>query len=172
MPQRYFTVDRSKRLTEDQTIHLIKYDDIEPPELQAHVDSLFPDGVTFHGESYILQGRRPAKGVSEVIELLFEYVRRSLFSSCPSRFQSVFAFDHVAQALDFRNQYGGSDSLIWEIECEARFKADMQLLTLQGSLLVLSYNAHRYWRGESSGNEPVWEYLLIPPVKVIRKIEP
>jgi len=168
---RYFTVDRNRNLEEDQIINLVKYSDINPPELQVHIDSLFPDGVTSHGERYMLKGQTPAKGVNEVIELLFDYVRKSHFPSRPSRFQSVFAFENIDQAVSFGNEYGTSDSLIWEVESDVAFKADMRLLTLQGSLLGLSYNAHRYWSGISSGNNPVWEYLMVPPVRVLRRMD-
>lgn len=165
-----YTVDRNGTLEEDQIINLVKYSDVKPSELQVHIDSLFPDGVTSHGEHYMLKGKTPAEGTNEFIELLFEYVRRSYFPSCPSRFQSVFAFENTDQAFIFINKYGKSDSLIWEVESDITFKADMRLLTLQGSLLSLSYNAHRYWNGISSENNPVWEYLLVPPVRVIRRI--
>jgi len=168
--RRYYHVDRNRTLKEGQIINLVKYNDVNPPELQDHVDFLFPEGVTSHGELYMLRGETPAKGVSPVIELLFEYVRRTHFPSCPSRFQSVFAFENITQAENFKNKYGTSGSLIWEVESDVTFKTDMSLLTLQGSLLVVSYNAHRYWKGISSGNNPVWEYLLSPPVKVIRRI--
>ena len=168
--RRYYHIDRNRTLKERQIINLVKYNDVEPSELQDHVDFLFPEGVTGHGELDMLRDQTSAKGIDPVIELLFEYVRRSLFPSCPSRFQSVFAFENVAQAVNFKNRYGRKDSLIWEVESDVAFKADMSLLTLQGSLLRVSYNAHRYWRGISSGNNPVWEYLLSPPVKVIRRI--
>ncbi len=167
----YFTVDRNRALKEGQIINLVKYSDVEPSELQVHVDSLFPDGVTNHGECYMLRGQTSAMGVNEVIELLVEYVRRSHFPSCPSRFQSIFAFQNIDQAMNFSKEYGISDSLIWKVESDVAFKADMHLLTLQGSLLVLSYNAHRYWKGLSSGNNPVWEYLMVPPVRVIHRID-
>ena len=168
---RYFTVDRNRTLEEGKIINLVKYSDVEPHELQVHVDFLFLNGVTSHGERYMVRGQAPAKGVNEVIELLFEYVRRSHFPSRPSRFQSVFAFESIEQTKSFRNEYGTSDSLIWEVESDIAFKTDMRLLTLQGSLLILSYNAHQYWSGMSSGNNPVWEYLLVPPVRVIRRID-
>ncbi len=168
---RCFTVDRNKTLEEEQIINLVKYTDVNPLELQVHIDSLFPDGVTSHGECYILRGQTPAKGVNEVIELLFEYVRKSYFPSRPSRFQSFFASENIDQAVNFRNKHRTSDSLIWEVESNVAFKADMRLLTLQGSLLKLSYNAHLYWKGIPGESNPVWEYLMVPPVKIIRKID-
>jgi len=168
---RFLTVDRNRTLKENQIITLVKYSDVKPPELQIHIDYLFPGGVSYHGESYMLSGKRLATGVSEGIELLFEYVRKSYFSNCPSRFQSFFGMENIDQAVSFRSKYGTADSVIWEVESDVAFKADMRLLTLQGSLLILSYNAHRYWGGISSGDNPVWEYLMVPPVKVIRKID-
>jgi len=167
----YFTIDRNKTLEKGQIINLVKYSDVKPSELQTHVDSLFPDGVTNHGERYMLKGQALAKGKNEVIELLFEYVRRSHFPSRPSRFQSIFAFENVEQAVNFRNEYGTSDSLIWEVQSDVVFKADIRLLTLRDSLLVLSYNAHQYWSGISYEDNPVWEYLMVPPVKVISRID-
>ena len=167
---RYFTVDREMSLRPNLLIKLVKYSDVKPQELQKHVNALFPQGVTSHGERYLLRGKTSAKGVSATIELLFEYVRRSLFPSHPSRFQSFFAYSTLKDAEAFKNQYGKPNSLIWEVEADNEFKADMRLLTLKGSLLVLSYNAHRYWSGLPSGDEPCWEFLLVPPVIVIRQI--
>lgn len=48
------TVDRKRGLVEDQVIGLVRYSDLDPPELQAHMDELFPDGVSFHGDFYFL----------------------------------------------------------------------------------------------------------------------
>ena len=114
--RRYYHVDRNRTLKEGQIINLVKYNDVNLRELQDHVDFLFPEGVTSHGERYMLKGETPAIGVSPVIELLFEYVRRTHFPSCPSRFQSVFAFETIAQAVNFKTKYGTSGSLIWEGE--------------------------------------------------------
>jgi len=169
---RYFTVDRNKSLKPNLLIDLVKYNDVTPRELQKHINHLFPQGVTSHGEFYLLRGKTPATRVSPIIELLFEYVRRSQFPSRPSRFQSFFAFSTLEDAEAFKKhpQYGKPNSLIWEVEADNAFKADMALLTLGGSLLIVSYNTHRYWSGLPSGDRPCWEFLLVPPVNVIRQI--
>lgn len=167
----YFHVDHNGVLKEDQIINLVKYNDVQPSELQVHVDSLFPDGLTSHGEIYMLRGETSAMGINGNIELLFEYVRRSYFTSRPSRLQSFFAFEDINQTVNFIDKYIKTDSLIWEVKSEVVFKADMNLLTLQGSVLTVSYNAHRYWKGSPGGENPFWEYLMVPPVRVIRKIE-
>lgn len=175
MVKRYFTVDRSKTLKEGQAVHLVRYRDIEPSILQRHIDHLFPRGVTNHGERYMvcyynLEELRKENRDNALIEIIFEYVRRSHFPQRPSRFQSVFGFDNINQTKVFRNKYGSPDSLIWEVQSHSSFKADMNLLTLRDSLLTVSYRAHQYWTGLAGGNTPNWEYLLVPPVKVIRKV--
>lgn len=175
MIKRYFTVDRRKILKEGQTIRLVRYRDIKPSILQRHIDYLFPSGVTNHGERYMvcyhnLEELKKDNRDNALIEIIFEYVRRSHFSQRPSRFQSVFGFDNINQSKVFRHKYGSRDSLIWEVQSHSSFKADMNLLTLRDSLLTVSYHAHQYWEGIAGGNTPNWEYLLVPPVRVIRKV--
>ena len=141
--------------------------------MQQHVDVLFPHGVTQHGETYVLRGKKPANSVSAVIELLFEYVRRSHYHERPSRFESLFAWKTLEDAHWFAKKFTSSKSVkppaIWEVEANSCFTADMSLLTLDSSLLVLSYNAHRYWKGRP-GPTPRWEVLLEPPVTVVRQM--
>jgi hypothetical protein len=120
------------------------------------------------GDSYA----KFVKDLSPLIELLIEYVRRSFYPEKPSRFQSVFAFDNYEQAKDFKYRFSDDKSKgsIWEVEANNILKADMNLLSLGNSLLEADYLAHLYWKGETIGN-PYWEYLLVPPVKVIRKVD-
>ena len=168
----FYTVDRTSRLEENQIINLIRYNDVEPPELQSHVDEMFSHGVTFHGEHYFLKNSSQAKLASPNIEILFEYVRRSQYPypHRPSRFQSFFACESVDVAKIFRERYGSSDASIWEVEAQDSFRADMNLLIIGNkSILVYSYFAHLYWRGETK-SDPLWENLLVPPVKIVRRI--
>lgn len=166
----FYTVDRQNYLKEDLVIQLRRYENITPPELQAHVDELFPDGVSSHGERYFLRGDSSALIADPNIEILFEYVRRASYPARPSRFQSVFAFISVDEAKAFRDRYGESNSLIWELEASESFTADMSLLTAGNSILVYSYFANKYWQGEPSAT-PFWEALLFPPVRVLRKVK-
>jgi hypothetical protein len=167
----YYTVDRLGRLQENQVIELIRYNDINPPELQSHVNDMFPAGVSHHGERYFLRNESQARLASPNIELLFEYVRRAQYPNRPSRFQSFFAFETIEQAVTFRERYGIANSIVWEVESEENFRADMNLLTIRdNSILVYSYFAHLYWRGETR-ESPFWEYLLVPPIKALRRIE-
>jgi hypothetical protein len=167
----FYTVDRLGTLRENQTIELICYADIDPPELQSHVNEMFPNGVSFHGNNYFLNGKSLAGLASPNIEILFEYVRRAHYPKCPSRFQSLFALETIEQAMAFRKKYGSTNSLIWEVESKISFRADMNLLTTGDiSILCYSYFANLYWRGETREN-PFWEYLLLPPVRVLRRIK-
>lgn len=169
--KKFYHIDRLGKLKEDQNISLIKYNDINPRELQLHTDEMFPDGVSQHGEHYFLKNGSQAKLASPNIEILFEYVRRAHYQNKPSRFQSVFAFESIEQALTFKQKFGTPDSLIWEVESKESFKADMNLLTIgNNSILVYSYFAHLYWQGQTREN-PFWEHLLVPPVRIIKKID-
>jgi hypothetical protein len=152
----FYTVDRKETLQQGIEIKLQKYNDIKPDYLQKHVDMMFPNGLTLHGEQYFL--RNTIKSIiSPAIELLFEYVRRAFFSSRPSRYQSLFGFESIDYAQEFRAQYGKPDAPIWKVETELYFRADLSLLTLANSLLVTSYFAYQYLSGDSSpSNKPFW----------------
>jgi hypothetical protein len=175
---RAFTVDRSNRLTPGLVLDRERHDDLDPPELQPHVDELFPDGVTAHGNGYFLAGGQAATLASPNIELVFEYVRRARFQEAPSRFESVFGCEDAPSAETFQTRWGDPGASIWEVEFDGEpFEADMTCLTLQGSILMASYAAERYWSSEENGfaiyglpTAPFWELLLPPPVKVLAKV--
>lgn len=165
----FYTVDRLTSLNENLSIQLISYQDISPKELQDHVNDMFPDGVSKHGDTYFLKNKSLGKVINSNIELLFEYVRRTKYIDKPSRFQSFFAFEKKEDALNFKQKYGNPDNLVWEVEGKNYFKADMNLLILGASILQISYLANQYWQGNSSDN-PVWEILLKPPIHMRKKI--
>ena len=172
---RFFHVDRTMKLYEGEEIVLEKNNNVKSDELLGHINFLYPDGISLHGKNYILREIKSLNNCtmvnsSQLIEYLFEYVRKGYYSQRPSRFQSVFAFDNIEKAKFFQDKYCNSQGNIWEIESEESFKVDMNLLTLGNSLLEADYCAHLYWKGETTGN-PFWEYLLVPPVKVIRKVD-
>jgi hypothetical protein len=178
---RAFTVDRLQTLVAGQVIERTRHQDLDPPELQAHVDELFPEGVTQHGDHYFLQGSRLATLASPNIELIYEYVRRANFPGRPSRFEAAFGCEDQATAEAFRANpnWGAPGAPIWEVEVdEDPFRADMACLTLEGiSILVVSYAAHRYWSGlpnvttlRTTSISPSWELLLRPPVRVLRRV--
>jgi hypothetical protein len=172
---RFYHIDRSGQLRQGDVIGLTRYNDIDPEDLQHHADSLFPEGVSAHGERYFLKPETHALEVNAIIELVFEYVRRSNYPHRPSRFQSFFGFDSKDAAINFRKNYGNSIGDLWEVECDdaQTFKADMNNLTLASSLLVLSYRASCYWEGRPDpdiNKTPIWEILLQPPISIVKKI--
>jgi hypothetical protein len=177
---KFYHVDRSNSLTSGLVMGLINYRDVEPDELQKHVDILYPKGLSSHGERYLLKNNSSANIADPNIEILFEYVRRAQFPEKPSRFQSIFAFQTIREASIFRSIYASTNSPIWEVMAMKSFMADMRLLTTNCSILVYSYYATLYWSGKPAPENPgpekqspelSWEVLLEPPVQVIRKIQ-
>lgn len=164
----FFSVDRSGTLVADATLGLTTFHDVVPDAFQKHVDMMFPDGVTRHGDQYFVTATA-AVAVNSAIELLFEYVRRSRYPKRLSRFQSVFAWETLEDAERFRSEAGSAADSIWEVEGADHFRTDMRLLTMGGSNLQLSWNANQYWAGAPS-SDPTWEVLLSPPVRVVRKV--
>lgn len=171
--KKFYSVDRVGTLQEGMVIVLMRYSDVSPPFLQTHVDYLFPDGLSMHGERYLINNNSKGNIASPAIELLFENVRRANFSECPSRFQSFFACCSIEEARTFRNTYGSNDSQIFEVYTENRFfKANMCLLGNNHTNLVCSYLAHEYWAGNSGPPElsEFTEILLELPVTIGPKI--
>jgi len=166
----YNTVDRAGTLREGLVINLVKYNDIEPVHLQEHVNSMFPEGVSRHGEHFFLRYDSLTSQTSPSIEIFFEYVRRAFYSDKPSRFQSFFAFLSVDDAIRFREDFGSDKNSIWEVQARKSFQADMNLLKCGDTILMYSYLANKYWQGEP-GPDPFWEVLLLPPVQILRKID-
>lgn len=177
-----YHVDRLGTLQEGQIIELERYDDVRPKVLQAHVDSRFAEGVTKHGERYMLQPPGPEMLFDPWIESTCELSRRAEFPRLPSRFQSVFGCATLDEARAFLAKFGAepTDAQILEVETDSKpFRADMHCLDIRGSILVSAYGARRYWRQEPNNLEvfpdsaplpPFWELLLRPPVRVIRKV--
>lgn len=184
----FYHVDRNMSLKQGQKIELVHYNDIKPEKLQKHVDQLFPKGFSSHGEKYFLQykiikflqsKKNPniietnMDSINIIIEILFEYIRRSNFPDKPSRFQFLHAFQSIDNTINFRKEFCNSKGYIWKVECDNYFKADMNLLNLGNcSSLELSYNANKYWSGLPGEDKvPFWEFLLTIPVRVLKRID-
>ncbi len=176
-----FTVDRQGTLREGDIIEAKRHLDIQPSMLQELADSWFPDGVTSHGERYLLR-LAPATLFDPSVELTCELIRRAEFPQLPSRFRSVFGWETLAEATLFLASFGINcdGAQIFEVESKFKpFRADMRCLDIRSSILVTAYGARRYWRQEPNdlgwfpgGNTatPLWELLLSPPVRVLRKL--
>jgi len=177
--RQFITFDRQNRLSEGLVLSLRRWDDVKPAYLQEHVDDLFPEGVSSHGELYFLRGSSQTLVASPAIELIWEYVRRVVNPSAPSRLQSVFGFDldDEQSASSFSQLYGGGQ--LWIVEAEHSFRADMTWLTA-GSILRSSHYATCYWQQMARidtlvnqppdvAQDPMWEVLLTPPVRVVSR---
>lgn len=171
---RFFAVDRAGTLIEGMVLELVRHADVEPDFLQAHVDNLYPSGLSAHGEQYLLRSDSRANLASPIIELLFENVRKAHFPDRPSRFQSIFACCSIEEARQFRSSYGEINSPIWEIYTEGPvFKGNMRLLDNNQTSLICSYLAHEYWSGHDGPAElsGLTEVVLELPVTVGARVE-
>ena len=180
---RYFTVDRSGGLQPGAEVRcdadFASYrffpvqDHFTRGDLERLIHDLFPDGLTRHGKRYLLdeclvirtpQGPAPQVPHIPIIELVCELVRRLSFPERPSRLQALFAWATRDEALLFQQESGGGT--IYEVEADSYFRSDMKLLYLGGSVIGAMLFAMKYWRAEASP-VPRWEYLLVPPIRVI-----
>lgn len=176
--RRYFHVDRAGTLQAGHQIALVRYADIKPPELQQHVDKIFHDGLSIHGEHYFLKNDIDARATSAYNELTFEWIRRGAFPDRPSRFASFFATETIDDARKFRALFSKDatgnpiPAAIWEVKGKGGFRADMALISgQQATILPMSYLAHTYWSGTTPNPEPFWEVVLPLPIWVVRRIE-
>jgi hypothetical protein len=145
-------------------------------EFRQHLSRLYPGGLSFHGEQFLLDPYRlqstPAGFYYEyhpVMELVFELVRQTHFPTRPSRYEVFFACETIAAAEDFRQLKGGAGT-IRRVSCAEWFRADMNLLYLGATPAESLLIAGRYWSGESSAN-PKWEILMRGPVAVHEQID-
>lgn len=167
--EKFFAVDRACSLQEGMVLELVRHTDVNPAELQLHVDSLFPDGLSVHGERYLLNNNSRGTIASPMIELLFENVRRAHFPDSPSRFQSFFACCSAEEAREFQDAYGNGIAPIWEIYSDGQYcKGNMCLLDSNQTTLFCSYLAHEYWSGSQGPTElsGLTEIVLKLPVTV------
>jgi hypothetical protein len=170
----FYHIDRINSLKENIQLSLTRYNDVRPIEIQEHVNEMFPEGVSTHGERYFLKNESTPNIASPNIEIFFEYVRKAFYPERPSRFQSYFGFETISDASNFSHCFPSDSGItpwLWEVEAELFFKADMNLLNQQKSVLIFSYLANKYWKGETINASPIWEVLLIPPIIIKRRIE-
>lgn len=176
---KFYHLDRGNKLYEGQIVQLDKYNDIICDNnsrftqiLQNHYNDLFPNGVTEHGNGYFASNNQYIL-INPQIELLFEYVRKANFKGKPSRAESFFAVESINDIQRFTDRYSINifNCTIWEVEAESYYRYNMNLLNISSSNLVTSYIANEYWSGGTAGDSnPFWEYLLVPPVKIIKKV--
>src|SRR5262245_15694032 len=167
-PEMFYSVDRSGLYQTDGTLDLWQQDPVlgrpfwrlpdwfEADDLRTHVGELFPDGLSLHGWQYMVERHdfiRPTNSDAlfvnhnMVVELVFEYVRRAVFPSRRSRFQSFFAWESLEMARAFRKE----GQALYRVESSYIFRADQSWLTLGVQNAIASLSAHRYWSSAPSG---------------------
>ena len=172
-----FTVDRSRQLSTGLRLELtdLKLGPMDA-EIEAHVASEYPGGLSQHGFNYLLRADREAGFAdSQQIEHYFELARRVFRPDAPSRFQSMFASESVDDALLFRTESQSDlDTPIWEVHYGTpAIKVDMRGLNQSGvAPYATTFRAERYWQGLPNGLTPCrWELIIPLPVSVGLRIQ-
>lgn len=161
-------LDRSGKLSEGDTLKL--FDDYGVDTF-INIAKIYPLGISEHGHKYGF-GTEPRDALllcnSKAFEWLFESLRLSCYPDALSRLQSVFALGE-SDVSRFIKEFGPitDEAACFEVESLRVEKRDMSLLT--GDIASAFLNAHKYWKGLCS-EKPFYEYLLLPPVKVMRKL--
>lgn len=179
---KFYHLDRASLLAEMKSIELTPISSIDIqtslPSIKQHFENWIDDGsLSNHGIQYISDS---FEGKNINAEWFLEYERRLFHKDKPSRFQSILAFDSIEDVDRFVSEYNIQErKIIYELECKEFFKADMKLLGNQSSPLVQSFMSNAYWSGKAlneiddqfSTIDPLWEYLLVPPVRIIGKVK-
>jgi hypothetical protein len=144
-------------------------------EFKEYKASLFPDGLSKHGETY-LHNLYKSTGPDMkylpneyFIETVFDLIRRLKYPERKSRFLSIFGCLSLEDAQEIRTNIFNGNGSIYKVTCEKYFKADMSLLRQCSSIIGIQIIAEKYWAGLSS-TTPFWEILMEPPVAIIEKI--
>ena len=140
-------------------------------DFASHLTKLYNDGISYHGYNYLVgavDGRQTFAGWAT--EIYFEFIRYKEFPDAPSRFQSIFGWKSLKDAISFA---GGAP--VYEISNNGdHFIADMNLLKLDFEPAQKELNARKYWSGKPMSGaldyKPLWEYIISPPVTVKKLI--
>lgn len=170
----YYSADRRGLYQPNSAISLTQWNDINPSLLQNYVSQNYSNGLSTHGEQYLLQNTSHATNPSVLLELLLESVRMAKFPTKPSRLQSIFGCRTVEEVRSFQNGVGGNaGGRIFEINSEADVHiGDMSLYTLNCTSLVLMARLDMYWQGETLSSDlapnhvPFWEVVIPLPAEV------
>ncbi|CAN7784040.1 hypothetical protein LJR296_008234 [Cupriavidus necator] len=169
----YFTVDRAGRIQPGLDLGSPQRPDLQNfPDLAAHFERDFPQGVTEHGQRYL---NTLATERDSAIELVWEYVRRAHFPDRPSRLTSAFAWRTLEEAKAFRASAGVPLAKVWAVDASEGFVANMSLLNIASSTLRVMQLADLYWNGKEGPTglglkAPNWEVLLSGSVTVVGEV--
>jgi hypothetical protein len=139
-------------------------------ELRTELNTWFPNGVTRFGIDIIL-GQLEKLALEREHEL--ETFRREHCTHLPSRYTSVFACRSPDEIAVLRRQFylpgfEGKRGGIWKIAGRKVFEADMNLF--KEHYRDMKTAAARYWSQETT-DDPLYEYLLEPPVTVLAEVD-
>ncbi len=193
----FYHIDRSNKLQENQIIQLNKYFFKSDPEICSFFASLFPNGISRHGEQYLndfftfppnmspifyLKTDLECMG-THVSENLLELYRQSSFPEIPSRFTSMFALKNIDD-LKYWPELTKNDFKIFEIDYSGPvYQLDASFL--KSAICYLDQNNknarigfypalilkefHQYLSGRISNN-PKPEILLPLPITIGKEI--
>jgi hypothetical protein len=160
-------IDRMRKLTAGTTLDLFTDYRIESfPDMTTN----YTAGISEHGHRY---GFATEQSIDagfcdlKALEWWFEGVRLASYPNCLSRLQAVFTVDESDVARLISSLGIAPDVPCFEVTSARIEKRDMALLT--GDIASAYLNACKYWKGQCA-EQPLYEYLLRPPVKVIRKL--
>lgn len=163
----YYTVDSGNYYSPGMIANPLT-PSIQPIELQNMVTSLFPRGVSKHGDGYFLSGNALAGQIDYSIDWGLEFYRRAMRPDTPSRYECIFACESLEGALAFRLQYRSQNAPIYEVEADSNLvhRGDMALLNNGNTCLVYTYQIEHYWAGTTFAPEPFWEILIPLPATI------
>lgn len=141
--------------------------------------TFFPQGISTQGQRYLINRGidaglakhpnhpLPLKRVAyieDIVELVFELIRRIEFPNCLSRFQAMFACDNLPALRAFvaRTGTGGK---VYDLDFNRCEQHDMAFLELGATNIEAWTNARNYWNGYPS-SAPQSEYLVELPVNL------
>jgi len=161
-----YHIDRTGRLKVGQKIDLIKdfYNDTTKNEY-------YLDGLSAHGMNYYLFD---SKNNNFFIDVVFEYERMLHFPDKLSRYQAMYAFDlegtiHFIEKRELEYNF----YKIYEVEAKYFERYNINLVRGWSHCMASKY-AKLYWSGGKDPvkeREPVYEYLLKMPVKIVREVK-
>jgi hypothetical protein len=131
-------------------------------DLENKVNGLLPAGISIWGQKVfacILDDDFMLKR-----EHVCEEIRQKEFPQCPSRLQALFCCGNLEEARAYRREWDCQTASIWTVESANVFRADMRWMS-RCEERELAVRMRKYWSQELS-SEPLWEYLLIPPLVI------
>lgn len=167
----YYTVDSGNYYSQGMIINPIT-PSIQPVELQSMVSTLFPRGVSHHGDGYFLSAAAIAGEINYSIDWGLEFYRRAMRPNTPSRYECIFACETLNGAIAFRTQFRPPNSPIYEVDADETLvhRGDMSLLNNLQTCLVYTYHIKHYWSGTTFRQQPFWEILIPLPATIGNRV--